>query len=136
MESGYQFGNAPLLALVVILELGFGIFYAWWVDRLKTSGRETGYAAFLVVGGTFATIALVTPIIGLMNAIVVLMAFVITGTPMILWATYRHTEDNKAKKQAEREFVNELQREFETIYTILEKLRHIEQQLNGENDGE
>ncbi len=135
MESGYQLGNEPVVALVIILELVFGLFYAWFVDWLKREGRERGYAAFLVVGGNFFTIVLTIPIIGIMGALVILTAFVLTGLPMILVTTYRHTEDARHQRQADRAVIDEFQRDAQMIHQILEKLAHLEQQLNGEDDG-
>lgn len=135
MESGYQLGNEPVLALVIILETIFGLFYAWFVDWLKREGRERGYAAFLVVGGNFFTIVLAIPVIGVMGALIVLAAFVLTGLPMILITTYRHTEDNKKQRQAERALLEEFQRDAQMVHQILQKLSHLQQQLNGEDDG-
>lgn len=136
MQLGTQLGqNGTLIALTIITELVFGLFYAWFVDWLKTTNRERGYASFLVVGGTFFTVALVTPIIGLINGLAVLAAFVLTGLPMILATTYRHTEDRAQEEQRQRQLLAEFAAESHKFEEIMEKLRQLEQQLKeDEND--
>ena len=62
--------------------LAFGILYAV-VVYIPLHGKHGGYTSLLVVFGVVVTLATCIPLIGLVNVLWVIAAFVCTGAPMI-----------------------------------------------------
>lgn len=89
---------------VMILVLGglvvFGVLYNWLVAAAEET--ETGYTAFLVVGGVVVTVAATTPLIGWQAAMVVGLAFVASGLPMVIGSMARYVRRTQAEHQALR----------------------------------
>ena len=78
------------LFVAVLLGLGwFGAAYAAFVYRL--GDRQEGYTALLVVGGVLVTLIGVA-IVDLSAAIMCLLAFAASGTPMIVGSIYRYVQ--------------------------------------------
>lgn len=81
-------GSVAALSLLL-----FGLAYNWLTAWLEQTGRNKGYTAFLVVVGTLVTVLATIPLIGFTNALVVLGAFVFSGSPMILGSIWRYMNE-------------------------------------------
>jgi len=76
----------PLAIVAVILLAVFSILYNHWIAAFGE--KKDGYTAILVAVGNFVTL-LVVAIFSWKAALIVLMAFVISGTPMVAGDVYR-----------------------------------------------
>lgn len=89
---------------VMILVLGglvvFGVCYNALVAKAEQT--ETGYTAFLVVGGVLVTVAATAPLIGWQAAALVGLAFVASGLPMVIGSMARYVRRTQAEQQALR----------------------------------
>lgn len=96
MDIGEQFGvNSGLIGAVSIASILFGIIYAVTIHLLREYGWLKGYTAFAVVAGVITTVTLSAFIIGLKAALIVVLFFICTGTPMILGDIYQNRLEAK-----------------------------------------
>jgi hypothetical protein len=86
MHIPYQF---LVYALVFGLLLAFGIGYNVFVAYLERKHLEEGYVSLLVVFGVLVTLVGVA-IINQMSALLALLAFSASGTPMIVGSLIRY----------------------------------------------
>lgn len=97
-------GNEMSNDAVTILVLGglvvFGVLYNTLVAKAEQT--ETGYTAFLVVGGVVVTVAATAPLIGWQAAMVVGLAFAASGLPMVIGSMARYVRRTQAEHQALR----------------------------------
>ena len=96
-----------MLAVLVGLLL-FGVFYNAFVEYLERSGRDRGYTAFLVVGGTLVTVAGSAVVIGVTAAGFVLLCFAASGLPMVIGSGWRHVQARAAEEDELRRAAREL----------------------------
>lgn len=89
---------------VMILVLGglvaFGVLYNWLVAKAEQT--ETGYTAFLVVGGVLVTVVATVPLIGWQAAMVVGLAFVASGLPMVIGSMARYVRRTQTEHETLR----------------------------------
>jgi hypothetical protein len=84
-----QGNRLPILIAIYLALLLFGIAYNWLTAWSEKTGFIRGYTAFFVAGGvlvTLAAMAVISPAFALLTA----MAFVFSGTPMIVGSMVRH----------------------------------------------
>lgn len=106
MDIGAQSGANPgTISLVVIAGLLFGTIYAIIIHQLKQAGRLDGYTALAVVVGVLISVALSAFLIGIINALLVILIFITTGTPMIIGDIYNYTEQRKRKDNEIRQVI-------------------------------
>lgn len=106
MSNGAQTGADPgTIGLVIITSLFFGIIYAIAIYQLKKTNRLNGYTAFAVVIGVLITVALSAFIIGIPNALYVIMAFTCSGVPMIFGDIIAHQEEERQKEAELRQAI-------------------------------
>jgi uncharacterized membrane protein (DUF485 family) len=70
-----------LIGMAALFLVTFGVAYNWWVGSL--ANRKEGYVAMLVAIGVAVTLGIVA-VISWQSALLVLGAFVASGTPMIV----------------------------------------------------
>lgn len=92
--------NATLLLILAIL-IAFGLIFDRLVGRIEADDPDHGYTAIWVVVGVGVTVALISPIIGWMNALIVIAGFIASGVPMILGSIRRHLESRRRDRQAQ-----------------------------------
>lgn len=90
-----------LLATITAL-VAFGLWYNAWVAGLVHTGRDRGYLSLIVAAGVAVTIAGVALIAGWQVALIVLLAFVASGTPMILGSIRRYVDARAADEARAR----------------------------------
>ena len=78
---------------LIIFGVGYNALVAW----LERQGYDEGYTAFLVVGGVLVTLVAVA-LVNWQAAMLVLAAFTLSGTPMIMGGWWRHV---RARKHAQ-----------------------------------
>lgn len=106
MSNGVQTGHdLGTIGLVIITSILFGIIYALSIYQLKKHNRLEGYTAFAVVIGVLITIALSAFIIGIANALYVILVFICTGTPMIIGDIIAHQEEERTKEAELRQTI-------------------------------
>ena len=71
----------------------FGMAYNAGVQRLGRQYGDHGYTAWLVVVGVAVTVLGALPQIGLRAGLHLLLAFVASGSPMIVGDVWRHLRD-------------------------------------------
>lgn len=90
-------------ALLPAALLAFGWWYNGVVARLEKTNKERGFLAVLVCIGSAVTVAVITPIIGVGNALWVFAAFAASGLPMTLGSISRYIEERHISEQQIRE---------------------------------
>jgi hypothetical protein len=80
----------------------FGIGYNCLVAWLEAQGYDEGYTALLVVGGVLVTLGGVA-LVDWRAAALVLAAFMLSGTPMVMGGWWRHVRARKRAQDALRE---------------------------------
>ncbi len=86
-------GNMEIKILSLAAALLFGIGYNWLTGYLEEKRYAEGETSLLVAGGVMATLLFAVPFIGWLKAGIVLLLFVITGTPMIVGSKIRQHRD-------------------------------------------
>lgn len=107
--------------------LGFGIVYAVAV-YIPLYGKHGGYTSLLVAFGTAVTLAACIPMIGLVNVLYVVAAFIATGTPMIAGEAIRTKYDEFKHRE-------EMAERIEQVTHVNETERVAEQRGLGEGPG-
>lgn len=96
-EIGRETGTK--LALTALGLVAFGVIFNWLTERIQQRTAHH-YTAELVVIGVLVTVLASAPLIGLVNALIVLALFVASGSPMIIGAWVRVARDTeRAKKE-------------------------------------
>lgn len=93
-QSGINAGGLATLYLGLIL---FGIGYNGIITWAERHGYLQGYTAFFVVGGTLITIGATVAVIGPLATMIVVGAFIASGTPMIMGSMWRHMQEWEAE---------------------------------------
>jgi len=75
--------NWTQIAQTLVILFSFGALYALIVRWLACKHIEN-QTAYLVVGGVAATVLILTPITGWLNAILTLAGFAASGLPMVI----------------------------------------------------
>ena len=91
-----------MIIVLCVAELVFGVLFNAFTAKSERGGWIEGLTSLYVALGVAVTILIVTPLIGWNNAIVLIMAFVCSGIPMILGSLYRH---NAAEKWQQHEIL-------------------------------
>lgn len=87
-----------ILAVFFGLSL-FGVGYNAFVSWLEKNGYSEGYMSLIVALGVFATLCGVA-ILSIQAALLALIAFVATGTPMIIGSIARYLRKREEAKRA------------------------------------
>lgn len=95
-----EMSNDAVTILVLVGLVAFGVLYNLLVAKAEQT--ETGYTAFLVVGGVVVTVAATAPLIGWQAAMMVGLAFVASGLPMVIGSMARYVKRTQAEHQALR----------------------------------
>ena len=106
----------------------FGIVYAVAV-YIPLYGKHGGYTSLLVAFGVAVTLAACIPMIGLVNVLYVVAAFIATGTPMIAGEAIR-TKYDEFKHRAE------MAERIEQVTHVNETPTVAEQRGLGERSGD
>lgn len=93
-ESGINPGTLAAVYFGLVL---FGVGYNWLTERAERSGLIAGYTSIFVAGGVVATLIGVA-FVSIPFALVTLIAFAASGTPMIIGEMIRHWKRNKAEQ--------------------------------------
>lgn len=91
-EIGCYPGELAAVYLGLVL---FGVGYNWLTERAEHSGLIRGYTSIFVVGGVVITVGAMA-LIDVHFAIMTLIAFAASGTPMIIGEMVRHWKRNRA----------------------------------------
>lgn len=112
MGIGLAFGLMAVILVITIIwdkplavRMGlffFGILYDQFVSWLHRVGREKGVTAFLVVGGTVATLVGAGLLLGWEWMWQVGELFVYSGLPMIAGSWKRYTDERKRDEEGAR----------------------------------
>lgn len=86
----------------------FGVAYNALVEYLERDGRDRGYTAFLVVGGTLVTLGGVALLIGLEGAGMALACFSASGLPMVVGSVSRYARARVAAEEQIRQITREI----------------------------
>lgn len=92
-QIAFRLDLSTILAVFGMLVL-FGIVYNAVVGWLERKGYAEGYASLLVVAGVLATIGGIS-LISWQVGLLVTLAFVASGTPMILGSVWRHVRQRE-----------------------------------------
>ena len=106
MESGHDWGIIWAVYLSLLL---IGIFYNLLVAWLEKNSYSEGYVSVLVVIGVGITLAGVA-VIDFDTTVIVAMAFIFSGFPMIVGSIWRYMERRKNEMQS---IVNEVKSDNE-----------------------
>jgi hypothetical protein len=84
-------GFVVRLAAAIVADAAFGVIFNRWIAQHQS--RNDGiYTAFYVAGGVLFTVATAVLLIGVEQALLVLVLFAASGLPMIIGSMQRHTE--------------------------------------------
>lgn len=90
-NAGAQMG-LPLLAVIYLALLLFGIGYNLLIAWAEKTGFIKGYTSLFVVAGVCVTVA-ATSVVDLPFALITGGAFIASGTPMIVGSMIRHKRE-------------------------------------------
>jgi NhaP-type Na+/H+ or K+/H+ antiporter len=96
------------LAVVFLVLLLFGVSYNILVQYFQK--RTHHYTAEFVVGGCLVTVLGSGFIIGWDNALIVVICFIASGTPMIVGSMMAHAQDEQEAKKVARDELKGLNR--------------------------
>lgn len=85
----------------------FGCLYNWWVSWVNRQGYSDGYTALLVVVGVAVTVGATGVLVGWQTVLILFLAFVASGTPMVAGDVYRHVTARRAEFDGESELILE-----------------------------
>lgn len=101
---------------MIILGLGalavFGCWYNTLVAKMEARGTDRGYTAFLVVLGVATTVVVYALMVwNIQASILLLLCFVVSGTPMIVGSVKRHAAQRLALETERRQEAEEALRD-------------------------
>lgn len=88
--------NPTTLVIVMVSLFLFGMAYNHLVAWLEKQGHDEGYTAILVVVGVLVTVVACTPLIGIESSLILLLAFLASGSSMIAGSIYRYMQRRSA----------------------------------------
>jgi len=92
----------PVLVAMCLALLIFGFVYNWLTEKAEKTGFIKGYTSLFVVGGVAVTVA-ATAVVSYAFAIITAVAFIFSGTPMIVGSMIRHKREELRQLQQARE---------------------------------
>jgi hypothetical protein len=101
-EIGHNFGS--ILAVFFGLVL-FGVGYNAFVEWAERRGYTEGFVSLLVACGVFVTLGGIA-IISWQAALLALIGFIASGTPMIVGSIWRYL---RAREEAKRAILEEIE---------------------------
>ena len=100
MNGDITGGKPELFIALLVIALAFGFGYAALVRRARKKGVIDRYTSLMVVGGVAITVSLGVPIFGIQPAVILLLLFTATGTPMVFENVDHHTKIDLAEREA------------------------------------
>ena len=89
-----------LTVALLAVELSFGVAFNWFTALSERRGWTEGYVSLYVVAGVAVTLAVILPVLGWRNAVLVAGAFAASGLPMAVGSIVRHIEARKREELA------------------------------------
>jgi len=125
----FEFRVVDFIAAWIVLCV-FGVAYNYWVGHLGAEGYDRGYMGFIVALGCAVTVlaGLFWPTRDLAITFVMFLAFVASGTPMILGSIRRHVKarERENKLREVRDLIEHMISEGEPLsegqQTLLEHI--------------
>jgi len=102
-DCGIDVGRLlPVLVAMCLALLIFGFGYNLITEKAEKTGFIRGYTSLFVVGGVAVTVA-ATAVVNYAFAVITAVAFVFSGTPMIVGSMVRHKREELCQLQQARE---------------------------------
>lgn len=96
-----------LCTMCIMLSAAFGWLMNWiagWLEK-EFGGGESPFTSALVVVGVAGTVVISMPIIGVVDALLVLAMFAASGLPMVVGHVRRYVAARRAAAQALRDAI-------------------------------